>query len=378
VLLAFSLVAGLSYGASHAPTLASQDEVEPIRSAIQRHEAWTQDAVRHLRADAERRVHEGPWTVTADRPTAGVFDPHDYYSEAPNWGPDPKNPGRPFIRFEGRPPGPPRFSPNRAALQTMSDALFTLSAAGYLLDEQRYAQRAARVVNVWFVNPRTRMNPHFDFAQSVPGRNVHPGAIAEGRPLIRAIEGLEFLEMTGAWDSRDEAAVRRWFEEYQRWLLSHADEVDDLDTAPPMRSWWEAQEAAVAAYLNNTAQLQAAFTRYRTSLFWHRVRSGLAPGSDDLEALAQICRIAQLDGVDLWSVHTRSGVTLASMLDPIVHLPDPDPDQLTALALGSIGLRKPEYLQAFVRAQRGGGSGWSSVLELLVLRADASGHQTHH
>ena len=49
-------------------TLVSDGEVEPIHSAIIRKEAWTLDSVRRLRAEAEKRMREGPWTVTSDRP----------------------------------------------------------------------------------------------------------------------------------------------------------------------------------------------------------------------------------------------------------------------------------------------------------------------
>ena len=64
-------------------TLVSEDEAEPIHSAIVRKEAWTQDAVRRLRADADRRMREGSWTVVAERPKGVDLDLHDYYSEAP-------------------------------------------------------------------------------------------------------------------------------------------------------------------------------------------------------------------------------------------------------------------------------------------------------
>ena len=56
-------------------TLVSEDEAEPIHSAIVRKEAWTQDSVRRLRADADRRMKEGPWTVTSDRPKGAPRHP---------------------------------------------------------------------------------------------------------------------------------------------------------------------------------------------------------------------------------------------------------------------------------------------------------------
>ena len=79
-------------------TLVSEDEAEPIHSAIVRKEGWTQDAVRRLRAEAEKRLKEGPWTVTSDRPKDGTLDPHDYYSEAPFYWPNVEDPRGPYVR----------------------------------------------------------------------------------------------------------------------------------------------------------------------------------------------------------------------------------------------------------------------------------------
>ncbi len=114
-------------------TLVSEDEAEPIHSAIVRNEAWTLDPVRRLRADADRRMKEGPWTVTTDRPKALELDAHDYYSEAPYYWPNPDNPSGPFIRKDGQ-TNPTRFTANRTALIAMSDAVLSLGAAAFLID----------------------------------------------------------------------------------------------------------------------------------------------------------------------------------------------------------------------------------------------------
>ena len=64
------ILAGFCAAAAELPkTLLSEDEAEPIHSAIIRKETWTLDPVRHLRAEADKRLHEGPWSVTSDRPT---------------------------------------------------------------------------------------------------------------------------------------------------------------------------------------------------------------------------------------------------------------------------------------------------------------------
>src|SRR5215470_786369 len=128
-------------------TLVSESEAEPIHSAIVRKEAWTLEPVRHLRADAERRFKEGPWSVTFDRPAGLDLNYHDYYSQAPYWWPQ-DDPKAPYIRKDGQ-TNPNRFMDNKNALNAMADAVFSLGTAAYLLDESRYAQRAARVIRIW-------------------------------------------------------------------------------------------------------------------------------------------------------------------------------------------------------------------------------------
>src|SRR6185369_8408472 len=173
-------------------TIVSEDEAEPIHSAIVRKEVWTLDAVRRLRAEAEKRLRDGPWTVTADRPRGIELDPHDFYSEAPYWWPNPENPDGPYLRRDGE-MNPSRFMSNQTALNSMCDAVFTLGTGAFLLDDVRYAQRATRVI------------PNLDYAQAVPGVNNGRGTgIIDGRPFFRAIQGMEFLAQTGAWDPKDQ------------------------------------------------------------------------------------------------------------------------------------------------------------------------------
>ena len=98
------LIAFVVQAADIPMTLISDDEAEPIHSAIMRKEAWTQDAVRRLRAEAEKRLKEGPWSVTSERPKSLDLDldVHDYYSQAPYWWPDPTNPTGAYVRKDGQ------------------------------------------------------------------------------------------------------------------------------------------------------------------------------------------------------------------------------------------------------------------------------------
>jgi Alginate lyase len=387
--------------ATPAPmTIVSDDEADPVRSAITRKEAWTLDPARRLRLDAERRMTLGPWSVTADRPGGLALDPHDYYSDASYYWPNPDNPSGPYILRDGH-LNPDRFSANRNALTAMCDTVFALGTAAYLFDDMRYAQRAARVVNTWFVNPRTRMNPNLVFAGAIRGlNNGRPAGILEGRIFIRAIQGLEFLARTGYWDAKDQEAVRRWFQDYLQWLTQSSYGMEVKASGNNQASWWTAQVAAVATFVENDAVTKMAFNYYRDRIFPRQIApDGSAPREEarvsawysvfNLEAFTLVCRIAQVQGTDLWSVRTKNGSDLASVIDHLKpDLSDPrkwsreqamdlDTDALYFLAFAGMGMKKPEYIALYQKLEHPERA-WLSLVDLLVGRWEAAGHQTRH
>lgn len=382
-------------------TLVSDDEAEPIHSAIIRREPWTLDAVKRLRAAAEVRLKEGPWTITIDRPINVDIDIHDYYSEAPYWWPDPANPDGAYIRKDGQ-VNPNRFLANKSALDNVCDAVFTLGTAAYLLDDPRYAQRAIRDINTWFVNPKTRMNPNLDYAQAIRGVNEGRGAgILDGREFIRAIQGVEFLARTGAWDARDQAAVHRWFEEYLHWLTHSKNAEDEKTSGNNHASWWTAQTAAVASFVENEPDEKLTFNYYRDAIFPRQIRpDGSAPREEartkslsysefNLEAFTMICRVAQVNGVDLWDIRGKNGASLNTIIDYLMpYLNNPKKwnkpqiaefrnEGLYSLAFAGMGLKKPEYIATYRKLEHQEGA-WLSLVDLIVGRWEAASHQTRH
>jgi hypothetical protein len=386
----------VSASAAERPaTLVSAAEADPIHSAILRNEAWTQDAVRRLRTEAERCMKEGPWTVTAERPEGIDLDPHLYYSESP------ASPAGRDLQSGGQ-AGPARFDANRAALRAMSDAVFTLGTAAFLLDDARYAQRAGHVIQTWFVAPKTRMEPNFDHAQTIPEANgeTSGGGPLEARPLIRAIQGMEFLAQSGQWDSKEQAAVERWFGEYLRWLTQSNRALADRRSGGTSAVWWAAEVAATASFVQDAAAQQTAFNYYRRRALPREVRAGVPAGKGGrtptpaaamtrLDGLATVCRVAQVRGVDLWTARTGSGATVATLAEALeTGLANPrkwSPEQIDALrsseldflAFAGMGLNNPSCIALFRKLERPT-SAWLALVDLLVGRWEASANQTRH
>jgi hypothetical protein len=377
-------------------TLVSDDEAEPLRSAITRKEAWTQDAARRLRAEADRRLNQGPWSVAGERPPGLILDPHDYYSEAPYWWPNPDDPFGPYLLRDGH-YNPDRFTANRTALNLMSDTVFVLGTAAYLFDDERYTQRAERLIQTWFLSPKTRMNPNLEYARVVRGVSAgRPSGILEGRALIRAIEGMEFLARAGNWDPKDQAAVHKWFEDYLRWLMQSKSGAEEKARGNGQSAWWTAQVAAVAAFVQDETAQKTAFSHYRDHVFPRLSKTdNVVPRDDvrasvfDLEGSTVVCRIAELQGVDLWGLHGANGSSIATLINSVEpYLSDPrlwsrdqatdvEPDGLYFLAFAGMGLKNPEYIGLYQKLEHPDHA-WLSLVDLLVGRWAAAGHQTRH
>src|SRR4051812_18058564 len=394
------MVPGFVWAAGIPMTLVSESEAETIHSAIVRKEAWTLEPIRKIHADAERRIKEGPWSVTFDRPQGLTLDVHDYYSQAPYWWPQ-DDPKAPYVRKDGQ-VNPARFMANKNAINAMADTLYTLGTAAFLLDDAKYAQRAARVARVWFLDPKTRMNPSLDYAQEI--RNVNSGrgaGVIDGRVFIRAIQGMEFLAQTGQWDAKDQAAVRRWFQEYLHWLTAGEHALDEKNSGHNHASWWTAQVAALATFVEDEPAQKMAWGWYRDQILGRQIHvNGSAPREEartrslsysafNLEAMTTACRIAQVNGVDLWTAKAKNGATLGTAIEYLLpYLSDPkkwakeqiaefSTDSLYYLAFAGMGLKKPEYI-ALYRKLEHGDSAWLGLVDLIATRWEASAHQTRH
>jgi hypothetical protein len=269
----------------------------------------------------KKALSAGPWSVTYHRPS-GISTgagPHDYFSEGPYWWPDPKNPSGPYIRRDGE-RNPKRFVANHDDLSNMSDAVLSLGVGAAVLNRPGCIEHASDVLSVWFINPETRMNPNLEFGQAI--RGITPGrstGIIDTVSLIHAAQGIALLEHAGGFDSGLARGLRRWFSEYLSWLTTSDKGREESTSGNNHATWWTAQVAAYACFTGNTKALTAAWKHYREYLVPTEIKpdgscpreeertQSLSYSSTNLDAFATICRLAQMNGVDLWHFETPEG-----------------------------------------------------------------------
>jgi hypothetical protein len=201
------------------------------------------------RADA---ALAGPtYTVVDKLKTPPSGDKHDYMSMGPYWWPDPDKPnGEPYVRRDGQ------VNPERNTnafdvtdLDAMSAAVEALSLAYYFTDDKRYADKAAVLLKVWFLDPATRMNPNASFAQGVPGRT--PGraeGVLDTFRLLRVVEGVGLLAPSGVLSAADQAGLEKWFGDYVAWMWTSPTGKEERAAKNNHGVWFDYQIATFALY----------------------------------------------------------------------------------------------------------------------------------
>ena len=178
------------------------------------------DWARILKA-ADAALSVAPMSITAYSAPASPGGPNDFYSNADYFWPDPaKSDGLPYLQRDGE-SYPGNFNRHRMAMRDLRDAVAALGAAYKITGDERYAQKAAELLRVFFIDPKTRMNPNFDFAQVAPG---HGGGRSYG-----IIDGLHFIEIPMAISAMQKspafkpeltAGLKQWFADMSHWMVT--------------------------------------------------------------------------------------------------------------------------------------------------------------
>jgi hypothetical protein len=182
------------------------------------YEVAATDRSRILKA-ADEALTAAPVTITSSRAGLSEGGPNDFYSNGDYWWPDPTKPGGlPYVERDGE-SNPNNFNDHRVAMRRMRDAVAALGAAYKLTGQDRYAAKAVEYLRVFFLDPKTRMDPNFQFAQAVPGRNPGRSAgIIDGLHLIEVPLAVEVMEKSPAFPPEVLSGLKDWFGAMARWM----------------------------------------------------------------------------------------------------------------------------------------------------------------
>jgi hypothetical protein len=324
--------------APHLPrafTLSPQG-LARAKARLQAGDAALLPAWERVRREAAKALRAGPFSVMQKTKLPPSGDKHDYFSLAPYYWPDPNKPdGLPYVNRDGHVNPESKLGTDSKPFDRMVWAVRTLALAYGLTGDETYAQHAAMLLRTWFLDPATRMNPHLDYGQVMPGTNAGRAAgVIELHVLVDAIDAAGLLESSPAWTVDDRKAMTAWCESYLHWLQTGPFGRKEAAAKNNHGTWYDAQVATLALYLGrgNVARevLQQSAQR--------RIEAQIEPDGSQPRELARtrsfhysllnlrgLCTLASLGeglGVDLWRYRSADGRSLRKALDYVAPYAD--------------------------------------------------------
>lgn len=249
-MLALLAAASISAGTATAQAIWDRARLDNARTQLDRPMYAT--AYRALLDEANSMLDAEPLSVMSKQKDSPSGDNHNYTSLARYFHPDPTKPdGMPYINRDGV-TNPEIALYDRNNLGITAQRVSTLALAYYFSGDEKYAVKAAQLLKVWFINPDTRMNPHFEYSQMVPGVNNNKGrsyGLIDGYSFIEMLDGVSLLKGSKAWTDKDNRKLKRWMNSLLDWMLTSDQGKEEGSAANNHSTAYDTQVIALAMFV---------------------------------------------------------------------------------------------------------------------------------
>src|SRR5665213_2661569 len=331
-------------------------------------------AIDHARIlkEADEAMAAAPVTLTSSRAKLSEGGPNDYYSNGDYWWPDPSKPdGLPYIQRDGQ-SNPNNFNDHRTARRTLRDNVAALGAAYKLTGDDRYVAKAVEFLHIFFLDPNTRMNPNFQFAQAVPGRSPGRGiGIIDGLHIIEVPLAIEAMENSAAFPPEVLAGLKKWFGDMAHWMETSKNGHEEAAAKNNHAVAFYLQLAIFSQFAGDEARLEACRRQFKTVF----VAKQMAPDGSftrelartkpygysifQLDNMASLCQVLSTPDDNLWTFTLPDGRGMRKAMEflyPFLadkskwpHKPDVQawnawPSRQPSLLLAGLALGDPKWV----------------------------------
>ncbi|WP_445737146.1 alginate lyase family protein [Mariniflexile sp.] len=280
---------------------------------------------KNLLNSADKALKKGPFSVVNKTQTPVSGDKHDYLSLGPYWWPDPdKADGLPWIRRDGEVnPLTRGDNVDEPRKDKMFDNVNKLSYAYFFTDDEKYAKKLIELLEVWFLNPETKMNPNLNFAQGIPGTNTGRGiGIIEFGGISNVINAIEILELNNTINESTSKALRNWMERYLDWLQTSENGVFEKNTKNNHATHYDVQVTSLLLFLNRRDEAKALLESVKTIRIQTQIEpdgkqphelartKSLSYSTMNLGGFLQLAYLGTKVNVDLWNYQAENGASI--------------------------------------------------------------------
>jgi hypothetical protein len=302
-----------------------EEQLEITRREIAAGNPYFVEHYKQLITDADRLLAFRPDPVVNKTTTPPSGDKRDYLSIAPYFWPDPaKLDGLPWLARDGRVnPATRGENTDHQRHENMNQALARLNLAYHLSGQRKYGAKILEIVRVWYLDPKTRVNPNIEFGQGIPGVNHgRPIGVIEWSSIRHVVTSAELLTQGGLMSTEEQLSMRNWLDRYADWLINSPTGRGE-DVQPQNHgSWYDVQALTLLIHLGRFEEARRRAEAAKTNRIAMQIEpDGSMPrenrrtksvnyNSMNREAFVHIARLARKVGVDLLAWKSDDGRSL--------------------------------------------------------------------
>jgi len=304
------------------------ERLATIKKNIQQKDQNSVTMLSALLQQADSMLAMKPVSVMDKAFTPESGNKHDYMSQAPYFWYDSSKPnGRPYLRRDGeRNPEIYKIT-DRTYLGKLDNACRVLSLAWYFTGNEKYAAKATTLLQTWFIDEATKMNPNLNFGQAVPGINSGRGiGIIETISLTGITDAAGLLAGSKAWTKADDEALKKWYAQYLDWMLTSKNGREEHAAKNNHGTWYFAQAIDFALFTGNKPKATELIAESKIRLDSQLTPEGKQPlelertnglgySTMDLHGWFTVATLAGKTGVDLWNYKTSKGAGIQTAFD---------------------------------------------------------------
>jgi hypothetical protein len=296
--------------------------------------AGDRDAVQYI-TDIQQRADKfldmQPVSVMFKQRTPPSGNKHDYMSQAPYFWYDSTKPnGLPYKSLDGQRNPEIYKITDRTYIGQLETASQTLALAWYFTGKEKYAAKAATLLRRWFLEDSSRMNPHLEYGQAIPGVNDGRGiGIIETIALMGIADAAGLLEGSSSWTGADATGVRNWYSQYLHWMLTSEKGNEEHQAKNNHGVWYLAQASDYALFTGDKDLAKQLVEEGKARVENQIEPDGKMPqelrrtnsmhySAYNLQAFFNLSKIGVQVGVDLWDYHNKTGAGIRTALDWLV------------------------------------------------------------
>jgi len=248
--------------------LLNESEISAVKTSISDGTASkaTMKAYKRLLKDANKLLDAPNYTVVDKTIIPPGVTKHDFVSLSSRWWPNENSAdGLPWTKEGDSNPDGKTDKVDLRRIEKMAKAVLTLSQAYYFSGQTEYGVKASTMIKVWFLSNKTRMTPHLQYAQTIPGQDKRSSSgPIDGRLIpLNILDSINLLRGTEVWPERFDQVMDQWFATYLKWLTGSKMGANAAKKENRHGSWFYFQTSALAWYLNDKKALARQFKQAR-------------------------------------------------------------------------------------------------------------------